>query len=229
MKARVGTDAFVNEERRIRDQWQQLTAPEKELYKAESHTAEDAQRQLRAGGLRYQDVEQHSGGEVAAGTAQRMKREIYDSVVSSIDNDPVWKRGLQIMSSCSALSASNVSMEAKDWHSRVRDIFGYNEDVLVNPAGTMQPRRTCVARCWGCCQRDVDVKQFQCLTYNCWFALKQWWGMSRSKFPLKVRLAWAHGHEDYVLADYVGSGETLLLIRLIEAEGPSIDPDTSLH
>lgn len=122
------------------------------------------------------------------------------------------------MDASSALAPHNVdtrtSLTEQHLRQQVDDRFAYNPQEQENPPGSNQPRKSCGVRCWGRCKSDDMIEKYNIATHNCWITLRQW-KQGRKQFPLKVRLSCPNRADEYILTDYVGSGETILLLHLL--------------
>ena len=97
-------------------------------------------------------------------------------------------------------------------------LLGYDAKALDNPPGPMQPRLCCSAAHWGVCGQNPYLAKAEVTVYNIYTWLRSI-GVRRTKFPLLMRAVTAGADQTFLFTDFIGKGETVLLVGLEEAGG----------
>ena len=225
VRAKVGSPAFKAEQQRISALWEtQKDGEERFVWDSYAGDTNHAISDLLGEKLNYHDITTKSGGVLSDSTGRALKRKLFLETSKEINEHQAWRRGLGIQDSCSALSSQCVDvsdLDEKHWKRQVLRYFSYNDKEVANPAGSHRPRRSCSVKRWGRCSTDASFQQCDIATYNCWVMLRRW-KLARNRFPLKIRLSCPHGAADFLLTDYFGSGDTILLLRLCPCDGGGV-------
>ena len=220
VRARVGTQAFQAEERRIRNLWSACTAEERAQEATDAEAREKERAELRAGFLTNEQVEAARHGVIRSATASRLKAELFELACQDIKEHEVWQRGLQIMSSSSGLKPSLVDTTVEPvgfYEAQNSKNFAYIANAEPNPPGPMQPIKGCIGQTWGRCEQDAKHEEVQCATTNMYALMKQW-KVNRKSLPLLCTVHLLEESFRLLLTDWVGKGLTILLIEVEPCE-----------
>ena len=226
--AKIGSPAFKAEQHRLTALWETEKSGEQRLvWESYADDANHALGDLLGQELNYHEITRRSGGVLADCTGRALKRKLFLETSKEINEHHGWQRGLGIQDSCSALASQCVDVRdlpEKHWRQEVSKYFDYNSKEEPNPAGPNQPRCSCSVKCWGRCLTDAIFQKCDIATYNCWATVRGW-KLGRNRFPLKIRLSCPHGADDFLMTDYIGCGETILLLRLCPSGGDLLAVD----
>ena len=229
--AKIGSPAFKAEQNRLTALWKtEKSGEERLVWESYAHDANHALGDLLGQELNYHEITRRSGGVLADHTGRALKRKLYLETSKEINEHHAWQRGLGIQDSCSALTSQCVDardLPEKHWREEVSKYFAYNSKEEPNPGCSNQPRCSCSVKCWGRCSTDAIFQKCDIATYNCWATVRGW-KLGRNRFPLKIRLSCPHGAEDFLMTDYIGCGETILLLRLCPSGGDLLAVDVGV-
>ena len=203
-RAQVGTPAFKAEEARIKGLWAALNEDERAFYEG----AADARQQAlndASGDLTMDSLTKDHAHAIGGAATQRLKSAVYLEAVRDVLRHDAWERGVQLMGMSSGLRASAVDATSTDAEVSAHSAryFGYDPQVLPNPVGAKQPRRTCYSSTYGRCLADPHLGAAKILVYNTYMLLQRW-KKPRSDFPLHLRWDIANQSEDMLLCETVG-------------------------
>ena len=210
-KARVGSPAFVQEERRVREQWRALDANQKAIYAGAAVMQDEASADLE-GKLTYDDI---CAAPDSLYGKDRIKNLFFHKVHEAIKNDPAWENSaLGLSGPGTGLRVDKVLLHGgeKDIRADLDQRFTYDPVPIPNP-GPSSPCRGCHQRLWGLCMACPCAEQAGNGVYNIYVLLSRW-KAARHTFPRILRLSICGDVEDFVLTDTIGTGSTLLLVQM---------------
>ena len=207
----MASQAFRDEERRLKAAWDALDVTEKAVYDgmaAEHNQATDHLRLRR-------NIDDIDAAEIPKHAAKRLKLETFVDAVEDVRAHPSWTAGLQLMGPSTGLREEAVSLAMNNAavEKECDTVFGYDAREVPNPPGPKQPRRTCHFSTHGCCIKDRHIHAASVATYNT-YATVAAWKIARNSFPLVIRYEIGKSKEYFLLCDTVGRGDTVLLQRL---------------
>ena len=174
-RAKVGTPAFVAEERRVRQKWQQADEVDRAACAGLAEAAAEATRQLLEEGTSRAASSGGLDGVLGKSTAAKLEQSVAAQVISDIAQDSCWDSGLALWSHDSGLKSTEVTMGGTEDEVRrfAEAHFGYLADVVPN-RGTSIPNRSCAARCWGVCCRSAPYGQCRIAAHSIHSQLSSW-------------------------------------------------------
>ena len=217
VRARIGTPAFLAEERRVAALWANVPDEEKAIYAGRGAAKAGVAEQLSAGSITRTAIQQASGS-LGPSRTQQLSKQMFVSAYDAIQTHSAWSNGLGLWGAATALTADRVITDVTD--KQLRDelqVFAYDAAVVPNPAGTSKPHRSCHNMHFGICPRDALFTLADSGTYNVYAMLFRW-GLKRPQLPVLARLEVAGDPSGqaihFVVADTIGAGLTLLVVGL---------------
>ena len=224
--ARVGTPEFVAEEKRIQAMWRGLADAEKAVHEGRAQAKQDNLSALLDDETLTAPGISRASAFLGGTRTKSLRQELFRRAFEAIKVHAAWGVGLGLQCPSSALHPSQVLLDGTD-HSIARQLttlFGYDDRVVDNPAGTRKPLRGCKSCTWGGCLDDELRQVLDYSTYNVYIMLSRW-KIPRASFPLCVSLqAGGVSARYYMLADTVGKGATVMLLKLWRDDGDVCRP-----
>ena len=215
VRARPGSQQWASEERRIAALWRGASDAEKAVAEGQAVAEEQARERLVAEGLSRPAID--SAG--VSSTAE-LRRQLWADAWNDIKNheafDAAGGCGLGVMGPTSGLDAAQIPAELPSIaasEARTKQLFAYDSTEKENAKHSMQPAAGCNEKHWGCCRENPFIGFAHILCFNVTMKLREW-RFQRSDFPLLVSFRAASNSSIYLLGDYHGVGETLILTKM---------------
>ena len=220
VKARVGSDEFKLEEKRIADLWARMLEEDKAFFSAKAETAQLRTTEILSNPS-MPALQQAGSSYVLPGTANSLKATLAKQITKDID-EQVSAVGLQMMSAQSALKPELVTnLPHKAISGVCNDLFGYDGQMVRNPNHTMVPLRSCHILNWGLCDSMMFNNLCKQFTLNVYNRLKSW-KYKRDDLPIVARLDAddERTRSFWMIGDWHGKGETVLMCFMrLDGEG----------
>ena len=218
VRAQVGSQMFRDEEKRIADLWKDADENVKAIAEETARTRQAAFSEALASELTAAAVSQAGNGAVLQHTARQLNHALFEQALAEIDSHPAYASGLRLFGPCSGLRTSVIDGQDKPhryYTEAVARLMRYDSVELPNPAGTMQPEKSCHAQNFGVCIGNPHLERAATITYNVYVKLGQW-KLHRKSFPILVQFRAGGASRWHLLTDTLGEGQSLLLVEVVE-------------
>ena len=218
VRARIGTEAFANEERRISKAWAEATAETKAYYEGAATERDNFLASLVDREHTADELSRNSGGRLSAYAAIELRKTLVRKCRGEIKNHEAFASGLGLMNGFSALKPEKIvtSRTCHDVKMRLLQAFEQDSTIHKNPGHKMLPKMACSESLYGRCKEDAFIERANVATFNAYKMLRLW-KRGREDFPLAVQFTAANVSKKAYLIDTIGEGATILLLMLTPA------------
>ncbi|CAE6910309.1 unnamed protein product [Symbiodinium sp. CCMP2592] len=161
-RARVGSGESNSNQSSVAERWRRLPMQQKKHFQEEAHKLQQAREEICK--RKLGDVSSETSSGLRGSQLKRLNRARLTTSVKDIADLEVWKTGLQVADHASPLQAKHVlsGMSDAEFVEELKKVFGYDRDVVPNPA-VPQFLRSCEWHHCGICQQDELFENSQTL------------------------------------------------------------------
>ena len=146
------------------------------------------------------------------------RRELFVRATKAIQEHRAWNNGWGCCASHTGLRPQRVDTTQSDKLNcpQCCELFDYDSEIIPNPPGAHVPERSCKQKLWGLCAQDRLLSQCLHGARNMYFYLRSL--RLKQKLPLLIGLKCRGQEELYLVAGFVGEGQTALVCALLVDE-----------